>query len=133
MNNFSFCHNVFKSRLLQQLQNAYVIRKWLTKYGLCHPPTIIYGVFYVLHLIISKSVKVKHHWNRCGKRRNCSYWAISAFVTISSTLFNYHTIIYRDFLYFVLDNFKVICCRFVLCGKWLNQNRCSVSALFDKT
>ena len=52
-----------------------------------------------------KVCQVKQHWNRCGKRINCSYWAMSAFVTIISTLFNYHTIIYRDFLYFVLDNF----------------------------
>ena len=36
-----------------------------------------------------------------------------------STLFNIQTINYRDFLYFGLDIFKVICCRFIVRGKGL--------------
>ena len=42
---------------------------------------------------------------------------VSSFVTKLSTLFRYYTFIYRDFLVFCLDDFKVICCIFVVCGK----------------
>ena len=45
-----------------------------------------------------------------------------------STLFNNHTIIYREFLYFGLDNFKVVCCRFIVCGKGIIiPNTCSLT------
>ena len=37
-----------------------------------------------------------------------------------STLFNNHTIIYRVFIYFGLNNYKVVCCRFIVCGKGLS-------------
>ena len=39
--------------------------------------------------------------------------------TIISALFTNKTIIYRDFLYFDLDNIKVACCRLIVCGKGL--------------
>ena len=43
-------------------------------------------------------------WNHCGKRWNMSNCSIA---TTISTLFNYLTIIYRDYLCFVFDDFKV--------------------------
>ena len=50
-------------------------------------------------------------WKHCGKRRNCSSWAISHFATMAmfSILFNNYTFIYGEFL----------CFRFVVCGKGL--------------
>ena len=54
-----------------------------------------------------------------GKRRNCS-WAISVFATRISILLNNHTIMYRDFLYFGLNIFKVVCCRFIVWEKGFN-------------
>ena len=151
MSNFSFCHNVFKSRpfsLLSVFRNTFTLKCvflnfWMrittrvhiivvhSRLFFCIPTALIFNCsicqnnlnsyyhllsFLCFALDYFKVCQVKHHWNRCGKRRNCSYWAISAFVIIISILFNYHTIIYRDFLYFVLDNFKVICCRFVNVG-----------------
>ena len=41
------------------------------------------------------------------------------FDTLISTLLNNHTIIYGDFLYFTIDNFKVVCFRFSLCWNGL--------------
>ena len=59
--------------------------------------------------------------NHCGKRRNGpNDEQFLTFATMISTLFNTDTIIYRHFLPFVLDNFKVVCCRFIVCGKGLN-------------
>ena len=45
---------------------------------------------------------------------------------VFSSLFNYYTIIYRDFSHFCLDVFKVIWCRFAVCGKGLISlhNKC---------
>ena len=42
---------------------------------------------------------------------------ISPFATMCLTLFNNYTIICRDNQCFRPDLFKVICCRFVMCGK----------------
>ena len=53
------------------------------------------------------------------QKRKCSLWVISPFTTMLSTLFNNHTLIYKDFPSFGLDLFKVICCRFVAYGKEL--------------
>ena len=58
--------------------------------------------------------------NYSGKRRNGSWRALSPFATMISTLFNNHTIIYTNLSYFGLDNFKVDCCIFIVCGKGLN-------------
>ena len=42
------------------------------------------------------------------------------------TLFNNHTtcINLRDFRYFGLEKFKVVCCRFIVCGKELTYISC---------
>ena len=56
-------------------------------------------------------------WKYCGKRRSCSWWAISHFATILSTLFTSYTCIYRDIQYFDMAFFKVDCYRFIVCGK----------------
>ena len=58
--------------------------------------------------------------NPFGNRRNCSKWAISPFASMFSTLFNYHTFIYRYFSYFRKDVFEVFCCRFIVCIKGFN-------------
>ena len=53
-------------------------------------------------------------WNHCGKRRYCSWWAISPFAATFSTLFNNWTLIYWDFLMFLSRCFQSrllqICC-----------------------
>ena len=54
-------------------------------------------------------------WNHLGKGRNCSWWAITPFATLISTLRNNHTFIHRDdFLYFGPWSFQShllhICC-----------------------
>ena len=56
--------------------------------------------------------------------------AISLFATMFSKLINNYTFICKDFSYFCLDVFKVVCCRFILCGKGLivtirNRHICS--------
>ena len=40
-----------------------------------------------------------------------------------STLFNNQTISYRNISHFCPDYFKVVCCRFVVCGKGLKHMR----------
>ena len=50
----------------------------------------------------------------CDKIRNCSYWAISPFATMFSTLVNNYLLIYRDFLYFFKNVFKVAFSRFLV-------------------
>ena len=47
-------------------------------------------------------------------------WAISPFATIISNFLRYYTYNFRDFSYFGVDIFKVVCCRFAVCGKRLN-------------
>ena len=49
-------------------------------------------------------------WKHFGKWRNCSLWAISHFATMFSTLFNNCSFVYREFPYFWLNVFKVVCC-----------------------
>ena len=51
-------------------------------------------------------------WNHCGKRRNCSWWAISP----SAIRFQLYKII-MIIIYWVYLNFKVVCCRFIVYGK----------------
>ena len=51
-----------------------------------------------------------------GKRRNCSWCTILPFAMMFSTFFH----LCRDFPYFSLDIFKVICCRFVVWQKGLS-------------
>ena len=46
------------------------------------------------------------------KRRNA---------TMFSTFFGNNTYNYRDFLYFCIEVFKVVCCRFYVCGKGLHD------------
>ena len=60
-------------------------------------------------------------WKHCDKSRNCSIRTISSFVTMCSTFFSNNTYILSDFLGFCLDVFKVVCCRFVICGKGLSK------------
>ena len=42
---------------------------------------------------------------------------IAPFARMISTLLNDKSIINRDFLYFGVDNLKVVCCRFIICGE----------------
>ena len=62
----------------------------------------------------------RRHLKRRCKRRNCSWWKISPFATMFSSLFNNLNLIYRDLLNLSKDVFKVVFCRFAVCGKWLN-------------
>ena len=48
-------------------------------------------------------------------RWNCSWWAVSPFATMFSTLFSNYTYIYRTFSCFCLVVFKVVCCTFAAC------------------
>ena len=43
------------------------------------------------------------------------------FATMFSTLFSKYTYIYRAFLCVCLDTFKIVCSRFVICGKGLSS------------
>ena len=61
-------------------------------------------------------------WKHGDNRRSCSRRAISPFVTMFSTLFNYWTFILREFKKKLGYVFKVVCCRFVVCGKRLSFN-----------
>ena len=56
----------------------------------------------------------------CDKSRNCSKQEISPFVTKFSTL---SVIIpsFSDIFHIFFYVFKVVCCRYVLCGKGLNM------------
>ena len=82
MINISFCHNIFKSRL--QLLSVFRITCTCTlKY-----------VSFIFWMLITTRVHV-------------SFVNSRLFFSIISTLFNYLSIIYRDILYFVLDDFKV--------------------------
>ena len=58
--------------------------------------------------------------NIVTKRSNNSKQAISPFATRFSTFFSKYTYNYRDFPYFLVAIFKVVCCRFAVCGKELN-------------
>ena len=57
------------------------------------------------------------------KRWNCSWWVIPILASMFSTLSNNFTSIKRNCSYFWLQVCKVICCRFVVCGKGLNDYR----------
>ena len=59
-------------------------------------------------------------WKLGDKRRNCSKWAISAFVTMFSTPFNYCTFIRREFPFFFWYIFKGDCCRLFVCWNGVN-------------
>ena len=65
-------------------------------------------------------------WIHGDKKRNCSKRSISPFVTMFSTWFNDYTFIYRYFLYYALIGFKVVCSRFVVCGKGLRSRNDSL-------
>ena len=61
-------------------------------------------------------------WKHRDKKRNCSKQAISPFDTIFSITFNKSS--FREifhFPYYCWDVFKVVVCRFVVCGKGLNH------------
>ena len=47
-----------------------------------------------------------NNWKHCDKKKNCSYWAVSSFAVMFSTLFKYYTIVYRGFQYFFLRCFE---------------------------
>ena len=162
LNNFSFCHNVFKSCMLQRHQKASVCGKGLSmilwnfssfptyrgfltleyfvaKKEIAHNEQFfllpdcfqlyliilhtLLAIFYTFTWIISKSsaadlfyvekVNPFPHIN--------TFWCLSFCHRMFSTLFNYCT------LYFHLkgvfeknwvSGFQVVCCRFVVCGKW---------------
>ena len=56
--------------------------------------------------MLSDASGADHFCKHCDKGRNCS------------KQFGNDTFIYRDFSYFYQDVFKVVCCRFVACGKY---------------
>ena len=51
----------------------------------------------------------------CGKRGSCTLWPCNYAFCLN--VFNSLIIIHREFLYLCLCFFKVVCCRFVVCGK----------------
>ena len=74
---------------------------------------------------LSNASAVDNFWKHCDNKRNCSKQAISPFATMFLTFFQYIviiTFIYRGFPCYCLGNFKVVCCRFVVCGKGLSGN-----------
>ena len=78
-------------------------------------------------------------WKHCGKRRNCSFWAISSFVTmfsksrqnepfllfstIFSTFSHSLSIQLKRFSIFWQNMFKYVCCRIGVWGKGLSSHR----------
>ena len=70
-------------------------------------------------LTLSDASAADDFWKHCGKGRNCSKREISPFVTMFTTFCINYTFIYRDFQFFCQLAFKVICCRFAVCGKGL--------------
>ena len=60
-------------------------------------------------------------------------WAICPFTTMISTLLNYHTIIIRYFLCFVLDHFNVVCCRFIVCGNGLIMSTIPIEDEYNRS
>ena len=60
-------------------------------------------------------------WKHCGLGWNCSWWAISPLASMFSTLCNNYAIFYWNFSGFWHFIFKVVCCRFVVCGKGLME------------
>ena len=58
--------------------------------------------------MLSDTSAADDFWNHCDKRKNCSWWAISPFSTMISTIITIQTIIYRDFLqYMFLTNWNL--------------------------
>ena len=56
-------------------------------------------------------------WKHCSKRRNSSSWAILNLLSPQGL----YPLISRDFIYFCLEVFKVVCCRVHVCGKRLSN------------
>ena len=62
-------------------------------------------------------------WHLCSRRvlktlrqnGNCSWWALTPFATMFTTHCSNFTFINGDFQYFWLDDFKYVCCIFVVC------------------
>ena len=65
--------------------------------------------------MLSDASAADEFWKNCGKCRN--YY--EQFITMSSTLSNIYTFLIRDFSYLWWYVFKVVCWRFVVCGKGL--------------
>ena len=62
------------------------------------------------------------HWQQMTFENIATNWKLLmmtnfSFASIFSTVFNYCTFICREFSYFCEDIFRVICCRFAVCGK----------------
>ena len=91
-NNFSFCHNVFINRLALMYQKVPLNLSRLQTY---------------LQQTTLESIVEK------GKR------VIFYFATMFSTSYSFVTFIERDIPYFCLAVFKVVCCRFAVCGRGL--------------
>ena len=114
VSNFSYCHNIFKLCLLQRHQKASICEKGLK-----------YLIFFEKYDFLNPFPHVDNFWHLCSrqllklcdKRRNCSKQAIPPFATKFSTFFSICTYNKRAFPYFLVDIFKVVCCRFVICGK----------------
>ena len=86
-------------------------------------------VFWKL-LYVGNSFKPFPHidtfWHLCSsttfetivtKGKNCLFWAISPFVTMVSSFCSNYIFIYRHFLGSCQHAFKIVCCRFDVCGK----------------
>ena len=82
------------------------------------------------HIQMFSDAPATDFWKHCGKWRNCSSWAISPFATMFSTLFNNLVFLYSYFPLFCIDVFKVICCRFAVCGKELRNSFWGFSQCF---
>ena len=72
ISNFSFSHNVFKSRLQQKCQNDTECGKQIIITGYMH----FVLTFPTCRRFLTDECAADDFWKHCGKRRNCSSYSI---------------------------------------------------------
>ena len=97
------------------------------KFGICFNPFPHIDAFW--HLELQKIA----FWKHGNKKRNCSKQAISPFVTMFSNLFNYCTFIWSELINFFGSVFKVVSCRFFVCGKGFSKQLNQLFKLSNNT